>query len=110
VVVGVLTAVAIVGIGGLVDNGKTAACQSSADAAKAASAVYYANSSPSKFPTDFFQLTSPNKTYDIPSGVTPNETSTPALAAGNKVLTGKNWTLTMSLGGTVAPKFDCVVT
>jgi len=47
VVVGVLTAVAIVGIGGLVDNGHTAACQASADAAKAASAVAYANSTAS---------------------------------------------------------------
>ena len=43
VVVGVLTAVAIVGIGGLTNNGGNAACQATADAAKAASAVFYAN-------------------------------------------------------------------
>src|SRR5205085_10827098 len=49
VVVGILTAVAIVGIGGLVDNGHTAACQATSDAAKTASAVFYANSSPSSF-------------------------------------------------------------
>ena len=106
VVVGVLTAVAIVGIGGLVDNGKSAACRASADAAKSASAVYYANSNtpgPATFPTDFFQLTSPNKTFDIPAGVTP---AVPV--AGNKVLTGKGWTLTMSQGGAVAPVFVCV--
>jgi len=52
--VGVLTAVAIVGIGGLVDNGHVSACQASADAAKAASAVYFSNSTPSVFPSDFY--------------------------------------------------------
>jgi prepilin-type N-terminal cleavage/methylation domain-containing protein len=103
VVVGILTAVAIVGIGGLVDNGHTAACQATSDAAKTASAVFYANSpSPSSFPSDFFDLTSPKKVLDIPSGVTPN-----APVAGNKVLTGKGWTLTMSGGGASAPVFVC---
>lgn len=102
VVVGVLTAVAIVGIGGLVDNGKTAACQSTADAAKAASAVFYANSgSPGTFPVDFHDLTTPNKVLDIPSSVTPS-----APAVGDKALTGKGWTLTMSGGGATAPVFS----
>lgn len=111
VVVGVLTAVAIVGIGGLTDNGKTAACNSTADAAKAASAVYYANSADGTFPDDFFKLTSPKVVLDIPSGVTPNATSTPALAAGDTVLTGKSWTLTMTGGGGgTAPVFTCAVT
>ena len=39
VVVGILTAVVIVGIGGLTDNGAKSACAASRDAAKAASAV-----------------------------------------------------------------------
>src|SRR5262245_24983473 len=43
VVVGIQTAVAIVGIAGLTNNGKTSACAASRDAAKAATAVYYAN-------------------------------------------------------------------
>ena len=43
VVVGILTAVVIVGIGGLTDNGKKGACQASKDAAKAAVAVHYSN-------------------------------------------------------------------
>ncbi len=43
VVVGVLSAVVIVGIGGLNDSGKTGACKASKDAAKAAVAVHYAN-------------------------------------------------------------------
>jgi prepilin-type N-terminal cleavage/methylation domain-containing protein len=105
VVVGVLTAVAIVGIGGLTDNGKTAACQATSDASKAASAVFFANSANGTFPTDFFDLTSPKKVLDIPSSVTPT-----APAAGALVLTGKSWTLTMSGGGASAPVFDCPVT
>ena len=43
VVVGILTAVVIVGIGGLTDTGKKSACQASRDAAKAAAAVHYNN-------------------------------------------------------------------
>ena len=43
VVVGILTAVAIVGIAGLTDNGEDSACAATEDAAKAAQAVYYAN-------------------------------------------------------------------
>jgi prepilin-type N-terminal cleavage/methylation domain-containing protein len=103
VVVGVLTAVAIVGIGGLVDNGHTAACNASADAAKTAAAVTYANStaSPQVFPTTFTQMTNQN-TYDIPSGVTANGAGT--------VLTGKGWTLTMAGGGSSAPTFTCANT
>jgi type IV pilus assembly protein PilA len=108
VVVGVLTAVAIVGIGGLVDDGHISACQASADAAKAASAVFFANSSPSTFPSDFHNLITPSHVYEIPTGVTPNETSTPAIQAGDKILTGKGWTLTMTAGtATVPPVFTC---
>jgi prepilin-type N-terminal cleavage/methylation domain-containing protein len=103
VVVGVLTAVAIVGIDGLVDNGKMSACQASADAAKAASAVFYSNSSPSAFPADFHSLTTPKKVYEIPTGVTPQ-----APAAGDVTLVGKGWTLTMTPGtSTEPPAFDC---
>jgi prepilin-type N-terminal cleavage/methylation domain-containing protein len=98
VVVGILTAVAIVGIGGLTDNGKTAACQATADAAKAASAVYYANSTTNAFPTTFTQLAGPPVLLDIPSNVTPN-------AAGTS-LTGKGWTLNMAGTGTTAPTFS----
>lgn len=45
VVVGILTAVAIVGIAGLQNNGSKSACNASLDAAKAATAVHYANTS-----------------------------------------------------------------
>jgi prepilin-type N-terminal cleavage/methylation domain len=43
VVVGILTAVVIVGIGGLTDDGKAAACSASRDATRAAIAVHKAN-------------------------------------------------------------------
>ena len=106
VVVGILTAVAIVGIGGLTDNGKTAACQATADAAKAASAVFYANSTTNSFPTTFTQMdgtgTPATVVLDIPSSVTKTNPT---------LLTGKNWTLLMVAGGGgAAPTFTCTIT
>jgi prepilin-type N-terminal cleavage/methylation domain-containing protein len=103
VVVGILTAVAIVGIAGLTNKGSASACQASADAAKAASAVFYANSNPTTYPADLHDLVAPVKTFDIPNGVTPA-----APAAGDLVLTGKGWTMTMTPGtATAAPTFTC---
>jgi len=43
VVVGILTAVAIVSVASLTDKGETSACQASVDAVKSANAVHYAN-------------------------------------------------------------------
>src|SRR5438477_1828473 len=57
VVVGILAAVAIVGIGGLTNTGSKAACTTSRDAAKAAAAAFYANQTPNAWPTDFSQMT-----------------------------------------------------
>jgi prepilin-type N-terminal cleavage/methylation domain-containing protein len=103
VVVGVLTAVAVVGIDGLVDRGHKSACQASADAAKAASAVFFANSTPTAFPADFHSLTTPKKLYEIPTGVTPQ-----APPVGAVSLVGKGWTLDMTPGtATEAPAFSC---
>src|SRR6266566_2933174 len=51
VVVGILAAVAIVGIGGLTNTGNKSACKSSADAATASSAAFYANQTPNAWPT-----------------------------------------------------------
>lgn len=100
VVVGILTAVAIVGIGGLTDNGKTAACSATADAAKAASAVFYANSATNSFPSTFTAMQGPPVVLDVPSGVT--------VAAGT--LTAKNWKLDIAGGGATAPTFTCTIT
>ena len=43
VVIGVLSAVVIVGIGGLTSNGKAGACAASRDATKAGEAIHYSN-------------------------------------------------------------------
>ena len=91
VVVGILTAVVIVGIGGLNDTGKRGACKASKDAAKAGSVVYRANNG--SYPQTFAAMT----------GATP-----PALELGDvvptsgTVLTGNDgWTLTLTPGATI---------
>jgi prepilin-type N-terminal cleavage/methylation domain-containing protein len=93
VVVGILTAVVIVGIGGLTDSGKKGACQASMDAAKAASAVYYGNHS--AYATDLTVLQS-EKLFDAPADVT--------VAAGS-VSKGTDWSFTMTGDGSAAPVF-----
>jgi prepilin-type N-terminal cleavage/methylation domain-containing protein len=96
VVVGILTAVAIVGIGGLVDNGTDSACNASADAARAATAVHFANTG--NYPDAFADMTgSSPKMLETPTGVT----------VGATTLTGDDWTLTMSGGGTSSISYAC---
>jgi prepilin-type N-terminal cleavage/methylation domain-containing protein len=91
VVVGILTAVAIVGIGGLTDNGKTSACKASRDAANAASAVYYANHS--TYASTFTQL-------EGDSALDTTNVTIDGTPAGTVMHDGTNWTVTMSGGGT----------
>jgi MSHA pilin protein MshA len=55
VVVGILTAVAIVGIAGLTDKGSTASCSATLDAVKAAQAVHYANNA-GEYPQTFDEM------------------------------------------------------
>src|SRR5207302_690312 len=57
VVVGILTAVAIVGIGGLTDTAKGATCQTTLDASRAGVAAYYTKQSPNVYPTTFDEMT-----------------------------------------------------
>jgi prepilin-type N-terminal cleavage/methylation domain-containing protein len=99
VVVGILAAVAIVGIGGLTTTGGNSACKASADAATTASAAYYANQTPNAWPTTFTDMTGANpvSVFTVQSGVT---------EAAN-TLTGGNWTLTMAGGGASQPTFTC---
>jgi prepilin-type N-terminal cleavage/methylation domain-containing protein len=89
VVVGILTAVAIIGIAGLSDKGTKSACNATYDATKAAIAVHFANSD--KYPQQWTDLTAANE-LELQSGAAPDP--------GNaKVLKGKGWTITMSGGG-----------
>ena len=53
VVVGILTAVAIVGIGGLTDTAHGATCQATLDASRTAVSAYYAAQSPNVYPATF---------------------------------------------------------
>ncbi len=94
VVVGVLTAVAIVGIGGLTNNGKAASCQATIDASRAAVAVHYANTS--AYPTTFAQLTSgTTPELQLAGGVT-NPVAAPT------TLTGNGWTITLGSSGALS--------
>ena len=94
VVVGILAAVAIVGINSLTSTGNKSACNASADAAKAASAAYFANHS--AYPSSFGDMTKSGE-YVLPSGVS---------GAGTTVGNGK-WTLTMTGGTSTANTFTC---
>lgn len=99
VVVGILTAVVIVGIGGLVDNGSAGACSASLDAAKAATAVHKANTQ--LFPTGFTGGTSPFTASELDTGG--------LTVAATTVKHGTDWTLhgVFDAAGAAAPAFNC---
>ena len=104
VVVGILAAVAIIGINSLTSTGNKSACTTSGDAAKAAAAAYYANNN-GVYQTDFNQFTSTAgaapKEFVLPTGATIASTTT---ISGNS---GK-WTLTLTAGTNGnAPTFAC---
>jgi type IV pilus assembly protein PilA len=103
VVVGILAAVAIVGIGGLTNTGGKSACVATADAAKAASAAYYADQSPNAWPTDFAVMTGGTPpVLELQSGVTVATTN-----VANDTLTNGSWKLVGTFPGTTtAPTFD----
>ena len=106
VVVGILAAVAIVGIAGLTNSGKTSACQASEDTAKAASAAFYANQQPNRWPASFDEMTTK---ADGPAPATVNdpvvmELSSGVTPAGN-VLNGPGWTLTATFSAAATPDF-----
>ena len=97
VVVGILAAVAIVGIDSLTNNGKAASCNASADSARAATAVYYANNS-GTYPGTLAAMTgSTPPMLVLPSGGT--QTNTTYAVNG--------WTLTMTLHTPNAPTYSC---
>ena len=97
VVIGVLSAVVIVGIGGLTNNGKTAACKTGADAAKAATAVHYANTN-GVYPallTDMTATTPPELELATGQSVT----------GAGLIIASNGWTLTMTPGS--PPTYAC---
>jgi prepilin-type N-terminal cleavage/methylation domain-containing protein len=98
-VAGILTAVAIVGVGGLINTGGKSACQVSQDAATRSSVAYYANQTPAVYPTTVQALaTATPVVYSAPAGAT--------YAAG-KMQVG-TWTLSITAGGgATLPTFTC---
>jgi prepilin-type N-terminal cleavage/methylation domain-containing protein len=109
VLVGILSAVAVLGINGLTKSGSNSACTASADAAKAASLVYYTNTA-GTYPTNFSQLTVAQN-GNPPLLVLPSQAAIVAPAATSTVVKqGTAWTLTMNLpaaGSTAGPTFSC---
>ena len=92
VVVGVLSAVVIVGIGGLNDSGKTGACKASKDAAKAAVAVHYANSN-GVYPANLAAM------------VTAGELELNGATVAGSIITGSGWTVTYTDNSPAAPSY-----
>jgi prepilin-type N-terminal cleavage/methylation domain-containing protein len=99
VLVGVLSAVAVVGISGLVRTGSAASCNTSLDAARTGSNVYFTGSN--AFPTTLLQMTSASSpSLQLASNVRLDVAGTSA--------SGPGWTLTMTPGvGAAAPTFAC---
>ena len=97
VVVGILAAVAIVGIGGLTNTGNKSACQASADAATTASAAFYANNN-NTWQANLAALAAASPSvYTTPNGIAPV----------GQVLKVGTWTLTETGGGATQPTFAC---
>src|SRR5258708_5135720 len=94
VVVGILTAVAIVGIGGLTDTAKGASCQATMDAARAGVAAYYAANA-STYPDTFAHMETQND-LTRQGGVQEPSGTTLADAA-----TSPKWTITLGAGGSL---------
>jgi prepilin-type N-terminal cleavage/methylation domain-containing protein len=99
VVAGILAAVAIVGTAGVLKTGSGSACQVSRDAATRASAAYYANRTPSVYPSSVQDLaTATPAVYSAPAGAT--------YEAGN--MNVGSWTLSITAGGgATLPTFTC---
>jgi hypothetical protein len=68
------------------------------DAARAASAVFYANSAPNKWPATFTDLTTGNPPVLDP----PNDAAVAATT-----ITGDGWKLTITGGGATRPTYTC---
>ena len=97
VLVGILSAVVVVGVGNLLQTGSTAACTASADAARTAATAYW--SSHASYPTTFTQLTSPAPALlELPDDAT--------ITTAGTAVTTTDWTLTLTTTSG-APTFAC---
>ncbi len=102
VVIGVLSAVVIVGIGGLTNSGAKSACTASQDATKAGIAVHYSNTTPAVYPASV-QLMVTDKELELNGG-------TVIVAGTPEIVKGTGWTYTYTQTGATAPVLGaCVV-
>jgi prepilin-type N-terminal cleavage/methylation domain-containing protein len=99
VVVGVLSTVVILGIGGLTNNGKTSACKASRDATEAAIAVYYANTG--AYPTALLGATALTAAAPPILSVATGITVTAGSVFSGPAL-GHDWTFVYTPGATTA--------
>jgi hypothetical protein len=76
-------------------------CMASADAARAASAIYFANSGVASYPVKWSDLTTSNPALYKPT------TNVVINGANPKELDGRGWKLVVSGGGATAPTFTC---
>jgi prepilin-type N-terminal cleavage/methylation domain-containing protein len=106
VLVGVISAVVVIGVGNLTDKGSSAACTASADAARTGAITHYATNL--AYPTTFTQMTTANPpTLTLGNNIAIN-TAPIGLNLPGTVATGQGWTLTMTPGtATIAPTFTC---
>ena len=93
VVVGILSAVVIVGIGGLNDTGSHSACIASLDAAKTGAVVHKANTL--SYPTDFNNYTAAEL-----------DTTGLTVTAGT-IKHGTDWTLSGTFAAATPPVLSC---
>ena len=100
VLVGILSAVAVVGVGRMIGQGSSAACSASRDAAQTAANVHFATNA--SYPSTLDDLTGAGA-MTLPSSV--------AVDASRRVATGEGWRLTMTPGASAGPPtFACGTT
>ena len=91
VVVGILTATAIVGIAGLTDTAKKATCQTTLDASRAAVISYYSSKSPHAYPADFDVMTAGTNPDLVLQGGVQHPSPLVISSGGNP----EKWTITL---------------
>jgi len=100
VLVGILSAVAVVGLAGVTKTGNKSACSTTVEAAKAAAATYYANTgaypkTSGAAPIGFDALMAPPAVLSLPSGV--------SATANVMKPSNSSWSVTMTGGGGLTP-------
>jgi type II secretory pathway pseudopilin PulG len=98
VLVGILAAVAIIGISGVTKSGNNSACSTTLSSAQAAATTYYADNS--AYPTSFDALA--NATPPVWTHPANVHTSGPVMYQGSSQATA-DWSVTMAGGGGSIP-------